>query len=61
MSNGTRPAILLGDLLSREGPHQELAERFLAGACLRCGSFRVDQRLDRSDSQCDDCSSLDHS
>jgi hypothetical protein len=38
MSNGTTSAILLHDLLSGDGPHDEQANRFVAGHCIRCGS-----------------------
>ncbi|MEE8497784.1 MAG: hypothetical protein V3S62_04570 [Acidimicrobiia bacterium] len=37
MSNGSRPAILLTDLLRGEGPHRDLADRFIAAECLVCG------------------------
>lgn len=36
MSN-TRPAVGIGELLSGDGPHRDLADRFVEGRCSRCG------------------------
>lgn len=38
MSGSTRPAVLLRDLLSGDGPHHALADRFVEGRCVACGS-----------------------
>jgi hypothetical protein len=49
MSNGTTSAILLHELLSGDGPHDEQADRFVAGHCIRCGiAVRSDEFLVRS-------------
>lgn len=37
MSNGTRPAVLTTELLSRDGPFRRAADDFLASVCTRCG------------------------
>jgi hypothetical protein len=59
MSNGTRPAILLRDLLAGDGPHRDLADRFVAGRCIRCGMKVRDARREGADrSLCEDCSML---
>lgn len=46
MSNGTRPAVLLGDLFSGDGPHLDIADRFVAGRCIRCGELVPSGRSD---------------
>jgi hypothetical protein len=49
MSAGTTSAILLDELLSGDGPHDEQADRFVAGHCIRCGdSVRADEFLVRT-------------
>jgi hypothetical protein len=59
MSNGTRPAVLLRDLLAGDGPHHDLADRFVAGRCIRCGAKVGDPRQDGADrSLCDECSTV---
>lgn len=37
MSSNTRPAILTHDLFRGDGPHRDLADRFLDGVCVLCG------------------------
>ncbi len=37
MSNGTRPGVLIRDLLSGDGPYARVAEDFLTGTCSGCG------------------------
>jgi len=37
MPNGAYPAVLLTDLLRGEGPHRDLADRFIEAACIVCG------------------------
>jgi hypothetical protein len=59
MSSGTRPAILLRDLLSGDGPHRDLADRFVAGTCIRCGVKVGDARREGADrGLCEECSPL---
>jgi hypothetical protein len=36
--SSTRPAILLGDLFGGDGPHGDLADRFVEGRCVHCGA-----------------------
>ena len=49
MSNGVTSAILLHELFSGDGPHDEQADRFVAGHCIRCGNaVRSDEFLVRS-------------
>ena len=36
--SSTRPAILLNDLFSGDGPHGDLADRFVEGRCVQCGT-----------------------
>jgi hypothetical protein len=37
MSNGTRPGVLLTELLSGDGPFTAVAEDFVASICTSCG------------------------
>lgn len=37
MTNGTRPGLLLHELLAGDGPFGKLADRFVAAACSGCG------------------------
>jgi len=37
MSNGTKPGLLIAELLSGDGPHTVLAESFLSSICAGCG------------------------
>lgn len=37
MSNGTRPAVLMSELFSGDGPFLEVAEDFVASLCTWCG------------------------
>jgi hypothetical protein len=37
MNGSTRPAVLLTELLTGEGPHQDLADNFVAAECVGCG------------------------
>ena len=43
MSNGSKPGLLIGDLLAGDGPHDALAESFLSATCADCG-----RRIDRA-------------
>jgi hypothetical protein len=36
MSNGTRPAVLVTELLSGDGPFVRMADAFLASVCAGC-------------------------
>jgi hypothetical protein len=36
-ANGTRPALLLGELFSGDGPYARIAEDFVAAVCSACG------------------------
>jgi hypothetical protein len=36
MSNGTKPGLLVADLLSGDGPHQALAASFVSATCAGC-------------------------
>jgi hypothetical protein len=36
MSNGTRPGVLMTDLLSGDGPHSRVADQFLVSTCREC-------------------------
>ncbi len=36
-ANGTRPAILIHELFSGDGPYGHVAEHFLASVCSHCG------------------------
>ncbi len=35
--SSTRPAIGVDELFSGDGPHQDLADRFVEGRCAACG------------------------
>ena len=37
MGNGTRPAVLITELLSGDGPFVRMAEAFLSSVCTGCG------------------------
>lgn len=37
----TRPAIGINELLSGDGPHRDLADRFVEGRCVMCGGAVV--------------------
>ena len=37
MTGNTRPAVLLSEILTGDGPHQDLADYFLAAECAGCG------------------------
>lgn len=56
MSNGSRPAVLLSDLMSGDGPHRDLADRFVSGRCIRCGAIVREVRRETTDrGLCEDC------
>lgn len=36
--SGTQPGLLLSELMSGDGPHQEMAESFVLRRCDQCGT-----------------------
>jgi len=56
MSDGTRPGLLLAELLAGDGPHIGHADRFVVGECSGCGvSVNRESQADSNGLWCIHC------